>query len=561
MIRWIRSILLLLVSPVTLCGQQPRISSIANAASLYTPPQDAAQPGLGVAAGSIIAIFGSNLAHTTKLAEGFPLPKVLEGTSVTIGGLETPLFFVSPEQVNAMVPSSLALKSNRRGDFRTFPVIVRAGSQESSQYILRISEVGPGIFTVDGNGCGQGLIYQSAPDGTVSMNGPHNSASPGESVITILGTGAGRAIATEQSPIVPPDGDPTPPGGLLAWGPSPILDETYLPIGWFRDPLYQLDATADGGRLPGLVAVDFTRFLVPENTPEGCTVPARWSTGHNISQNVTMAVRRGGGQCLDPPVESIALITWERTETAGLQPQSLKEELRIEFLSGSGMTLPTRNKYPIELETWTIWEEMEGPSCPLPSGARLNAGEITVRGPDWGPIHIRPDESNTYRVMLPQNAIHEGTFVLIGSGGKDVGPFETTLRIPSPIRPRAFDPGTRISCCRTLAGGTGAPTDYFSWTGGGDDSWVRVSVLSRADDLGRADWLHESEVIASRGAMGLFVLQYWGYPSSQDAEVTFTQDGVTPVKFDAPGLTRGGLHRYFYKWRYTGLSVQGLNDP
>lgn len=61
--------------------------------------------------------------------------------------------------------------------------------------------------------------------------------------------------------------------------------------------------------------------------------------------------------------------------------------------------------------------------------------------------------------------------------------------------------------------------------------------------------------------MGLFVLQYWGYPSSQDAEVTFTQDGVTPVKFDAPGLTRGGLHRYFYKWRYTGLSVQGLNDP
>jgi hypothetical protein len=86
-----------------------------------------------------------------------------------------------------------------------------------------------------------------------------------------------------------------------------------------------------------------------------------------------------------------------------------------------------------------------------------------------------------------------------------------------------------------------------------------VSVLSRADN--RDDWLHEYDEIASKGQMTLFVLQYDGYPPSRDAEVTFTQDAVTPVKFEAPGLTRGGLHRYFYKWRYTGLSVRGRGDP
>jgi uncharacterized protein (TIGR03437 family) len=137
---------LLLALPISVCGQQPRIFSIANAASLYTPPQDAAQPGLGVAAGSIIAIFGSNLASTTKLAEGFRLPKTLEGTSVTIGGLDAPLFFVSPGQINAMVPNSLGFYTNRRGDFRNVTVIVKAGSVASLHYDLRISQTAPGLF-------------------------------------------------------------------------------------------------------------------------------------------------------------------------------------------------------------------------------------------------------------------------------------------------------------------------------------------------------------------------------------------------------------------------------
>ncbi len=53
---------------------QPTISKVANAASLYVPPADEAVPGLGVAGGSIIAIFGENLAQRTAVEEGFPLP-------------------------------------------------------------------------------------------------------------------------------------------------------------------------------------------------------------------------------------------------------------------------------------------------------------------------------------------------------------------------------------------------------------------------------------------------------------------------------------------------------
>jgi uncharacterized protein (TIGR03437 family) len=60
------------------------------------------------APGSVIQIFGSNLAATTTTAAGAPLPLSLAGASVSIGGLAAPLFYASPGQINAQVPFELA---------------------------------------------------------------------------------------------------------------------------------------------------------------------------------------------------------------------------------------------------------------------------------------------------------------------------------------------------------------------------------------------------------------------------------------------------------------------
>ena len=69
----------------------------------------AAAPGTAVAPGSIISIFGKNLAASTSgiQADALPLPTSLAGTSVTIGGLAAPLFFVRADQINAVVPWSV----------------------------------------------------------------------------------------------------------------------------------------------------------------------------------------------------------------------------------------------------------------------------------------------------------------------------------------------------------------------------------------------------------------------------------------------------------------------
>jgi hypothetical protein len=68
---------------------------------------DGFQPG-PVAPGSIVAVFGSNLASRAAQASGSPWPQVLGGTSVFINGVAARLGYVSPTQINAEIPFGTA---------------------------------------------------------------------------------------------------------------------------------------------------------------------------------------------------------------------------------------------------------------------------------------------------------------------------------------------------------------------------------------------------------------------------------------------------------------------
>jgi uncharacterized protein (TIGR03437 family) len=61
-----------------------------------------------VAPGSLVSIYGLDLAANTQSAGAPPLPLTLSGASVLIGGQAAPLLYVSPEQINAQVPFGLA---------------------------------------------------------------------------------------------------------------------------------------------------------------------------------------------------------------------------------------------------------------------------------------------------------------------------------------------------------------------------------------------------------------------------------------------------------------------
>lgn len=146
-------------------AQRPVINpgGVANAASYVT----GGWSGNAVGGQSIVSIFGTNLAPTPQSATGFPLPPTLAGVSVTFNGSPAPLLYVSPGQINLQL-----------GAFDTeippvvLPVLVvttPAGS--SDPYPLDIQECF-GILTLDGSGCGRGVVLNVASDGSLSLNSP-----------------------------------------------------------------------------------------------------------------------------------------------------------------------------------------------------------------------------------------------------------------------------------------------------------------------------------------------------------------------------------------------------
>ncbi len=105
---------------------------------------DAASYQMGVAPGSMIAIFGLNLAPATMQAPATPLPSSLNGVSVSVGGLTAPLSFVSATQINAQLPFAVPLGVTY--------VIVQTAAGFSKPVKARVVRTTPGLFTWPSSG-------------------------------------------------------------------------------------------------------------------------------------------------------------------------------------------------------------------------------------------------------------------------------------------------------------------------------------------------------------------------------------------------------------------------
>src|ERR1017187_6888640 len=70
------------------------ISSVANSATYSA----------SVSPGMVIAVFGSNLANTTDLGAGNPLPYSVDGVTAAVNGIAAPIVYVSPTQLNVQIP-------------------------------------------------------------------------------------------------------------------------------------------------------------------------------------------------------------------------------------------------------------------------------------------------------------------------------------------------------------------------------------------------------------------------------------------------------------------------
>jgi uncharacterized protein (TIGR03437 family) len=99
-----------------------------------------------VAADSIVSAFGKNLATRTEAASRQPLPTTLAGTQVKVNGQAAALFFVSPEQVNYLIPADTPVG--------TVNIEITSGDGTISRGTARIAAAAPALFTANSDGQG-----------------------------------------------------------------------------------------------------------------------------------------------------------------------------------------------------------------------------------------------------------------------------------------------------------------------------------------------------------------------------------------------------------------------
>lgn len=119
-------------------------------------------PSLPLASESIVAGFGPNVASDVLLAQGFPLPFSLLGTSVEVKDSANtiraaPLFAVTPIQVNYQIPPGTVLGPAT--------VTVRSGLGKVLVGNINIEMVQPGLFSANavGNGVAAGQFQRYNP--------------------------------------------------------------------------------------------------------------------------------------------------------------------------------------------------------------------------------------------------------------------------------------------------------------------------------------------------------------------------------------------------------------
>ncbi len=225
----------------------------------------------GVSPGSLASAYMLAQPFQPAQATNLPLPTTLDGVILLIGD-RAPLLAVTPTQINFQVPWDLVPGASS-GLF----TLVTPAQSFPSPWAIDVTQFSPGIFTMNGQGTGQGAIVIAnsstiaAPADSFSGSQP---AAPAE-YVSIFCTGLGPV--TNQ----PANGAPALSSPLSFTISAPTVTIGGTP------------ATVEfSGLAPGLVGVDQLNVQVPVAAPSGAKVPVVVQTADgSVSNTVTMAIQ------------------------------------------------------------------------------------------------------------------------------------------------------------------------------------------------------------------------------------------------------------------------------
>lgn len=229
------------MAATTASSSNPVIAAALNAAS--------GAPGL--APGSWISLFGTDLSTDTHVLEsadivGGYLPTSLQAVGVLIDGKSAYLSYVSPSQINALVPASTS-----SGQMQ---VTVTNSNGTSASYTATMQQILPGLFIqnnyvlavrpVDG-------VIINGSGGAVSGYTTAAAAKPGD-ILEIYGTGFGPTTPSATPGLVFTGAYPTTNDVTVTIGGSAA---TVLFAGLVGAGLYQINIVVPGTLAAGDYAV------------------------------------------------------------------------------------------------------------------------------------------------------------------------------------------------------------------------------------------------------------------------------------------------------------------
>jgi uncharacterized protein (TIGR03437 family) len=181
-------------SSTVLAPAAPTGPAIANV-------QDAASARTSVVPGEWVAIYGSNMAGTSRTwaaadFNGNNLPTNLSGVTVSFGTLPAPVFYISPTQIDVQAPSGIS---------GTVPVTVSYGGSTSAGFTTTVSQSAPTFFTYP-SGSNTFAAAQNFPSystvGDPAVTPGTAKATAGQTVILYLNGLAASPSGTLISPAI-----------------------------------------------------------------------------------------------------------------------------------------------------------------------------------------------------------------------------------------------------------------------------------------------------------------------------------------------------------------------
>jgi uncharacterized protein (TIGR03437 family) len=240
----------------------PQLSGIVSGASFA--------PGVPLAPGAIVSVFGGELADASGGAAGLPLSSTLQGATVVIAGEPSPMFYASSGQLNAAIPFDITPNTSQQ-------VLVTRDTTISVPMSVDVAPAQPAVFLAPAaDAPNQGAIFavRTTSSGQTSfLAGPSSPATAGDTLVIYcdgLG-GVNKTIATGAGS----------PG-------SPAANTNALPqvtVGGVAS------SVAFSGLTPGLVGVYQINALVPTGVTAGDQVPVVINISGQVSPAVTIAVK------------------------------------------------------------------------------------------------------------------------------------------------------------------------------------------------------------------------------------------------------------------------------